>query len=766
MPETAERRPAPDWLSANGRLAFATLIGGSGDDQATAVTMDVEGEIIIAGKMPVPDFLIQTGTASLATDAFVAKFTARGELVYCTYLGGSAYAIATAVAADKDGNAYVEGWTNSQDFPTTAGAMVASAGVARAGKRSIFVTKLSPQGNALVYSTLLGSGSAYDAPGPLAVDAAGSVLVAGTNESKEFASTPGAVRPTSGGPFLAKLNATGTQYVYATGLISDQDAPSSLALDTAGNVYIAGTTFDVTPRGPNALMATNPGREVFKATGAGWTALPGLDNKVVLALIADPANSSILYAGTEDGVWKSSDGGSSWSAIAATGPVGSIVLDPVDSRHLFFSTPGLPSILSSDVYESRDAGTTWTHRTATTANEIVFDPKQPANVYGVEYQGFWYSRDGGQTWTEVSSAKVNGNPRPQYAWTIPAIDPSNPNTIYEATQDGILKSTDSGATWQSVSLGYASALAVDPGNSKTIYGVLGGALNIGVLEKSVDGGVTWTSLPNSLQNVTGIRFDPGSAGGLYVFTRYGTFKTVDGGSSFVSLSNPANTAVQWYLFSGANSDPLYALSSQPAEGFVTKVSLDGRQALFSTYFGAAGAVSIKALAVDGSGIVHLAGVSSSPQLPQALTAPSGTSDDAFVGKLTGDGQQLLFTQVVGGGNTESVGAVAVDPQGNTAIVGGTSSPDLSITSDALQRTLSPTGYSGYYGTLDANGNVRSVSYFGGSKAAAVEGVAFDAAGRLVTVGFTESDDFQTTRGAIQRVLNGLSDGFLAIVNLP
>ena len=168
-------------------------------------------------------------------------------LVYSTLLGGSNEDLMAAMALDVNGNAYITGTTESTDYPVTTGAYQTTYSTA-------FVTKLNPSGTALAYSTFLGSGAAGVA---IAVDKSGNAYVAGTTTSKTFPVTAGVIQKTnnasSGAPtgFLAKLNPGGTALVYSTylgGNISDN--PYSLALDSAGDVYVAGatesTTFPVT----------------------------------------------------------------------------------------------------------------------------------------------------------------------------------------------------------------------------------------------------------------------------------------------------------------------------------------------------------------------------------------------------------------------------------------------------------------------------------------------------------------------------------------
>jgi hypothetical protein len=162
-------------------------------------------------------------------------------LTYSTYVGGSSTDIGSHISVDVAGNVYLTGETRSADFPTTAGVWDTALG----GIRDVFVTKLNPTGTALIYSTYLG-GSASDNARRIVVDAAGSVLVAGTTASADFPTTVGAFDTTANGDldvFVTKLNAAGSGLLYSTYLGGTlADALYGLAADATGDAYVTGLT--------------------------------------------------------------------------------------------------------------------------------------------------------------------------------------------------------------------------------------------------------------------------------------------------------------------------------------------------------------------------------------------------------------------------------------------------------------------------------------------------------------------------------------------
>jgi hypothetical protein len=182
----------------------------------------------------------------------VTKLNASGSaLVYSTFLGGTNYDFATAIAVDSAGAVYVAGTTFSSDFPTTPGAFDTSYN----GGTDAFVTKLDASGSALLYSTYLG-GTDADFAYAIAVDSAGAIYVAGETDSTDFPTTPGAFDTSNNGgtndAFVAKLDASSSTLVYSTFLGGTHtDYADAIAVDSPGRAYVAGYTgsssFPTTP---------------------------------------------------------------------------------------------------------------------------------------------------------------------------------------------------------------------------------------------------------------------------------------------------------------------------------------------------------------------------------------------------------------------------------------------------------------------------------------------------------------------------------------
>ncbi len=232
-----------------GVVAYSTFIGGSSTDWPNAITVDVSGAAYVTGYTGSSNFPTTAGafqnTYSGMQDIFITKLNATGSaLTYSTYLGVSGTEDARSIAADTFGAVYVTGYTTSPLFPTTAGAIQSVYG----GFYDCFVTKLSPSGSSLIYSTLLGGISAEIATN-ITVDASNAAYITGQTRSVNFPTTPGVFQKAftnigdSSDCFVAKINPSGTALLYSTFLGgSAQDISEGIAVDASGAAYIVGTT--------------------------------------------------------------------------------------------------------------------------------------------------------------------------------------------------------------------------------------------------------------------------------------------------------------------------------------------------------------------------------------------------------------------------------------------------------------------------------------------------------------------------------------------
>jgi hypothetical protein len=175
---------------AGSSIEYSTYLGGAGEDAAFAVAVDSKGDAIVVGSTGSTGFPgtagspIQSTFRGGTTDGFVTKIDSAGTaIVFSTYLGGTARDQTDCVALDSLGDAYVSGYTESPNFPGTAGSPIqASYG----GQGDAFVVEIAPAGT-LVYSTYLG-GAGYDEGYGIGVNSR-SAHVGGITESANFPGT-------------------------------------------------------------------------------------------------------------------------------------------------------------------------------------------------------------------------------------------------------------------------------------------------------------------------------------------------------------------------------------------------------------------------------------------------------------------------------------------------------------------------------------------------------------------------------------------------
>lgn len=221
-------------------IVFSTYLGGSEFDSAAAVVTDAGGNIYIAGSTASVDFPRGNlkNTNGGGVDAFVAKMSAAGQLLFAAYLGGRGDDRATSLSLDGNGRIWVAGWTTSTNFP-----LVSPRQSMMGGPRDAFLAVLSPDGSTLSLSTYLG-GSGADQANALVLDSGGSAYLAGETASTDFP-VMNALRAASGGrrdAFVMKfLNSGVLAYSTYLGGVGD-DSATGIAVDAGGSPVIVGST--------------------------------------------------------------------------------------------------------------------------------------------------------------------------------------------------------------------------------------------------------------------------------------------------------------------------------------------------------------------------------------------------------------------------------------------------------------------------------------------------------------------------------------------
>lgn len=230
---------------AGNSIVYSTYLGGAADDRAFDMTVADDAAVFVVGSTTSANFPVMTPGFQPALaggrDAFLTHFSLAGNaLLYSTYIGGSSDDEAFGIKIDAPMNAYVTGRTSSTNFPTVVPAQSLYGG----GLNDAFVTKVSPSGDSIVYSTYLG-GTGDDQGQGISIDGFTNAFVTGSTRSANFP----ILNPIQGSlngvsdAFVTKLNLSGNAMVYSTYLGgSSADEGQGIDVDLVGSAYIAGFT--------------------------------------------------------------------------------------------------------------------------------------------------------------------------------------------------------------------------------------------------------------------------------------------------------------------------------------------------------------------------------------------------------------------------------------------------------------------------------------------------------------------------------------------
>lgn len=555
---------------------------------------------------------------------------------------------------------------------------------------------------------------------------------------------------------------------------------AGLTRDTQGGLYVAGTTNSTDFPTVNPIeshLATAP-LLVTADAGQTWT-YPSLGPAIsVTAMAAGPSAPLVVYAATPTSIFKSVDGGTTWTVTASAGLAGPATTVAVDAG----SSSTVYATATQGVFISTDGAASWKLANIGVSNpltrSVVAHPTQAGTVYASFGGGngipnsLIRSTDSGQTW---STLNVVAPPNQLEAPVIAVLFGSN-GAIILGTPSGLFISADGGNTFTAgaaVEVDNTEDLAIAPNNPNILYSV-----NTSGLQRSSDGGQTFTPVLPSVQftQFSRVAVDPRNPNTVYAADNNLLYQSTNARQTWSQLSLPYPISPSVLLISPANSR-VFLGASTSYNVFVTKWSADGSQILYSTYLGGTVNDQANAIAVDGSGSAYVSGYTNSPDFPTtagAYQTKLTTSADAFVAKLSPDGSKLMYSTLLGSQGA-SVTSIAVDDTGNAVITGRTagsfpvtpgafqSAPvpicipnfgNLFFSGDAFVTRIAPGGNALVYSTL-----------LGGSCYSYATGLAIDASGNAWVAGTTSSANFPVTSDALQPQFGGgYYDAFLASFN--
>lgn len=239
-------------------IIFSTYLGGSENDYGYGIAVDREGNTYITGSTYSSNFPVKNPLSGYSGfyDIFVTKINQDGSsLVYSTYFGGSNNDYCYGIAVDPSGNVYLTGATYSSDFPTK------NPIKDKSGLWDAFLVKLSHDGKNVVLSTYLG-GSDNDYGTGIAVDISENVYLTGYTSSADFPTQSPLQENLAGNydAFVTKISSLDNKIVYSTFLGgASSDYSRAIAIDSKGNVYVAGETYSTDFPVHNPLQKSNGG---------------------------------------------------------------------------------------------------------------------------------------------------------------------------------------------------------------------------------------------------------------------------------------------------------------------------------------------------------------------------------------------------------------------------------------------------------------------------------------------------------------------------
>jgi len=344
---------------------------------------------------------------------------------------------------------------------------------------------------------------------------------------------------------------------------------------------------------------------VWKTTNHGTTFKPLFDDQgsySIGCVTVDPSNSSIVWVGSGennsqrsvsfgDGVYKSVDGGDSWSNVGLekSEHIGKILVDPRDSNVVYVAAQGPLWNAGGDrgLYKTTDGGKTWTHSLEISENtgvtDMVFDPRDPDVIYAASYQrrrrvwtlidggpesAIYKSTDAGATWDKLSK----GLPSNDVGRIGLALAPSAPDTVYaiieaEDEDGGFFRSTNAGASWNKQSdyvagsPQYYQEIVVDPENADRVY-----SLDTW-MQVSDDAGKSFSRAGESSKHVDNhaLWIDPSNIDHLLAGCDGGVYESFDRARSWRYQANLP--LVQFYRIQPDNDFPFYNVYGGTQDNF-------------------------------------------------------------------------------------------------------------------------------------------------------------------------------------------------------
>ncbi len=399
------------------------------------------------------------------------------------------------------------------------------------------------------------------------------------------------------GSLIAQTPATGTEHPvkYDSGTVSGLNARNIGSATMSGRVAAVDA---VDENGKITLFVGSASGGVWKSINGATTFKPVFDKEKVQSIGAvtiDPTDHKIVWVGSGeswarnsvsvgDGIYKSTDGGENWTNVGLKNSerISRILVDPANGNNVLACATGhlWDDNDERGVYKTSDGGKTW-NKVLAGANGssgcamLATSPQDPKTIFASTWDfrrqgwtfrsggpgsGLFKSTDGGDHWTEITSANAQGMPEKPYGRIAVAVAPSKPNVVYamiESKQSALFRSDDAGKTWKKLDSSqfmvwrpfYFANLIVDPKNENKIY-----KPDL-ILLVSTDGGRSFSSTANAHGDFHTVWIDPANPNLVYAGDDGGFWSSVDGGTRWTHAINLPDS--QFYHVSTDDADPYH-----------------------------------------------------------------------------------------------------------------------------------------------------------------------------------------------------------------
>jgi hypothetical protein len=716
-------------LDSSGNYVWVKQLGGTGEDQATDISVDSSGNVYTTGVFSgTADFDPGASTTNLTSagsaDIFISKLDSSGNYVWAKQLGGAGEDRATGISVDSSGNVYTIGTFNSTvDFDPGAG----TTNLTSAGSADIFISKLDSSGNYIWVKQLGGTGE--DRATGISVDSSGNVYTTGTfNRTADFDPGAGTVNLTSAGLqdiFISKLD-SGGNYIWAKKLGgTSNDNATGISVDSSGNVYTTGTFID--------RVDFDPGAGTVNLTSAGGTTssfISKLDSsgnyvsaqqftsgRVTAQKVVTDSSDNVYTTGTFIGTADFDPGAG--TANLTSGGFQDIFISKLDS--------------SGNYVWAKQLGGTGADR----VNGISVDSS--GNIYTTGYFDGTVDFDPGAGTANLTSAGGSDD------IFISKLDSSG-NYVWAKQFSGTSFAQATGISVDSSGNVYTtgtfnSTVDFDPGAGTTNLTSAGSA-DIFISKLDNSGNYVWVKQLGSTgeDRATGISVD--SSGNVYTTGTFNSTVDFDPGAGTANLTS---AGFQDIFISKLDSSGNYVWVKQlggTGDDNATGISVDSSGNVYTT-----GYFYSRADFDPGAGTVNLTG--------------AGGSDDIFISKLDSSGNYVWAKQL-GGTSFDQATGISVDSSGNvytTGIFNRTADFDPGAGTANLTSAGSPDIF---ISKLDNSGNYVWAKQLGGIDNDQATGISVDSSRNVYTTGiFNSTADFDPGAGTVNLIARGVSNSFIS-----